>query len=123
MRSLDPDVLQIGGDGRRTIQLGANASADVRFDVVARSVGRGRIQTTVKLAGESDAFEESVPVQVTVSPESVAAYGEASPAASVPLAVPAGVVPNVGALHVELAPTSLVGLGEGARYVVEDPYG
>jgi uncharacterized protein YfaS (alpha-2-macroglobulin family) len=123
MRSLDPDVLQIAGDGRRTIQVGANASADVRFDVVAKSVGRARIQTTVKLAGESDAFEESVPVQVTVSPESVSAYGEASPAASVPLAVPAGVVPNVGGLHVELASTALVGLGEGARYVVEYPYG
>src|SRR5262249_56927854 len=83
MRSLDPDVLQIGGDGRRTMQIAANASAEARFDVTAKSVGRARIQTTVKLAGESDAFEESVPVQVTVSPESVAAYGEAAPPAPI----------------------------------------
>jgi uncharacterized protein YfaS (alpha-2-macroglobulin family) len=123
MRSLDPEVLQISGDTRRTVPVGANASAEVRFDVVARSVGRARIQTSVKLNGESDAFEESVPVQVTVSPESVAAYGEASPDASQPFAMPTGIVPNVGGLHLELASTALVGLGEGARYVVEYPYG
>jgi len=81
------------------------------------------VQTTVRLNGESDAFEESVPVEVTVSPESVAAYGEAAPDASQPFSMPAGIVPNVGGLHVELASTALVGLGEGARYVVEYPFG
>ena len=34
-----------------------------------------------------------------------------------------GVVPGFGGLHVELASTALVGLGEGARYMVEYPYG
>src|SRR5262249_15671613 len=123
MRSLDPEILQISGETKRTVQIGANASTEVRFDVVARNVGRARVQTTVKLNGENDAFEESVPVQVTVSPESVAAYGEASPDASEPLSIPTAVVPNVGGLHVELASTALVGLGEGARYVVEYPFG
>ena len=37
--------------------------------------------------------------------------------------MPAGVVPGFGGLHVELASTALVGLGEGARYLVEYPYG
>jgi len=81
------------------------------------------VQTTVRLGGETDAFEESVPVQATVSPESVAAYGEAAPDSSQPFSMPTGIVPNVGGLHVELASTALVGLGEGARYVVEYPYG
>src|SRR5262249_34001711 len=71
----------------------------------------------------SDAFEEIVPVEITVSPESVAAYGEAAPDAAQPLSMPAGIVPNVGGLHVELASTALVGLGEGARYVLEYPFG
>src|SRR6185295_18518475 len=82
-----------------------------------------RVQTSVRLNGESDVFEENVPVQITVSPESVAAYGEAAPDASQPIAIPTGVVPNVGGLHLELASTALVGLGEGARYVVEYPFG
>ena len=34
-----------------------------------------------------------------------------------------GVLPNVGGLRVELASTALVGLSEGARYVVEYPFG
>ncbi|HJZ74931.1 MAG TPA: Ig-like domain-containing protein [Vicinamibacterales bacterium] len=123
MRSLDPEVLEIAGDARRSVRVGANASIEVRFDVVAKNVGRARVQTSVRLGGESDAFEEIVPVEITVSPESVAAYGEAAPDAAQPLSMPAGIVPNVGGLHVELASTALVGLGEGARYVVEYPFG
>ena len=37
--------------------------------------------------------------------------------------IPSGVVPTFGGLHVDLASTALVGLGEGARYLVEYPYG
>ena len=37
--------------------------------------------------------------------------------------LPSGVVPGFGGLHVELASTAMVGLGEGARYLVEYPYG
>ena len=39
------------------------------------------------------------------------------------LTIPAGVVPGFGGLHVELSSTAMVGLGEGARYLVEYPYG
>jgi alpha-2-macroglobulin len=123
MRSLDPAVLQVSGDSRRVVQVGAGASAEVRFEVAATGVGRARVQTTVRLAGEDDAFEESIPVEVTVSPESVAVYGEAAPDATQPLEMPANVVPGVGGLRVEVSSTALVGLHEGARYVVEYPYG
>jgi uncharacterized protein YfaS (alpha-2-macroglobulin family) len=101
----------------------AGGSAEVRFDVIAKAVGRARVQTTVRIGNESDAFEDTVPVQITVSPETVAAYGEAAPDAKQTLAVPTGIVPGVGGLHLELSSTALVGLGEGARYVVEYPYG
>ena len=37
--------------------------------------------------------------------------------------LPAGVVPGFGGLSLELASTAMVGLGEGARYLVEYPYG
>ena len=35
---------------------------------------------TVKLAGEEDAFEDVVPIEVLVSPETVSAIGEADDA-------------------------------------------
>jgi uncharacterized protein YfaS (alpha-2-macroglobulin family) len=124
MRSLDTDVLEIAGDARRVVQIGAGGSTEVRFDVVAKAIGRARVQTSVKLGNESDAFEESIPVEVTVSPETVAAYGEAAPDSSQPVDIPTGgVVPEFGGLRVEVASTALVGLHEGARYVIDYPYG
>jgi len=126
MKSLDPAVLDISGETRKVVEMAAGGTSEVRFDFVAKAVGRARLQTTVRLGGESDAFEDSLPVEIAVSPESMAAYGEATstaPSAAVPFAMPAGIVPNVGGLHLEVSSTALVGLGEGARYVVEYPYG
>ena len=47
----------------------------------------------------------------------------ATPSATETLTIPASVVPGLGGLHVELSSTAMVGLGEGARYLVEYPYG
>src|SRR5207302_1816400 len=72
------------------------------------------------------AFQDVVPVELLVSPETVSAIGEAgegTPTASERLKLPAGVVATFGGLHVDLASTALVGLGEGARYLVEYLYG
>jgi uncharacterized protein YfaS (alpha-2-macroglobulin family) len=123
IRSLDPDVLQIAGETQRIVQVGAGGSSEVRFDVVAKAVGRARVQMTVHIGNEGDAFEDSIPVEVAVSPESVASYGEAAPDGRQPFEMPAGIVPGVGGLRVEVSSTALVGLHEGARYVVEYPYG
>ncbi|MGE3178543.1 MAG: alpha-2-macroglobulin, partial [Vicinamibacterales bacterium] len=123
MRSLDPQVLQLTGETRRVVQVPAGGSVEVRFDVSAKAVGRARIQTTATIEGERDAFEDSVPVEVAVAPETVAAYGEAAPDSRQPVEMPAGIVPGFGGLRIEVASTALVGLQEGARYVVEYPYG
>ncbi len=119
MRSLDPQVLEIAGDARRTAEVPAKGAAEVRFDLRAKAVGRARIQMTAKLRGETDAFEDVIPVEILVSPETVAAYGQTKDAAQEKIEVPGGVVPGFGGLHVETASTALVGLGEGARYLVE----
>ena len=53
---------------------------------------------TVRLNGETDAFEDVIPVEILVSPETVSAIGEAgdaAPTASERLKLPAGVVPDV----------------------------
>jgi alpha-2-macroglobulin len=123
MRSLDPSVLEIRGATSQTIQIGANGSAEVRFSAVARGIGPAHVQMSARLRDESDAFEEVLPVEILASPETVAAYGEASPSARETIAMPEGVVPGFGGLHVELSSTAMVGLGEGARYLVEYPYG
>jgi alpha-2-macroglobulin len=123
MRSLDPSVLEVRGPAKQTRAVSARGTAEARFTVAAKNVGEARVQMSVRLLGEADAFEEVLPVRVMVSPEIVAAYGQARPEAHEELELPAGVVPGFGGLQVDLASTALVGLGEGARYLVTYPYG
>jgi alpha-2-macroglobulin len=146
IKSLDPAILDVGsachpersegspaskaGDSSRsaalgmtpcTIDLAAGGNVEVRFDAVAKAVGTARIQMSVAMAGENDAFEESLPVRLLTPAETVAAYGEANPTAKETLEVPKDVAS--GGLHVELASTAMVGLSEGAEYLIEYPYG
>jgi uncharacterized protein YfaS (alpha-2-macroglobulin family) len=126
IQSLDPDVMQFAGTTPQTIDVPAGGSAEIRFDAAGRASGRARVRMTVKLGSESDAFEDVVPVEVLASPETVSAVGEADdskPTAAEALTLPSGVVPGIGGLHVDLASTALVGLSEGAQYLVEYPYG
>ena len=122
--SLDPTVLAITGPADQTFPLGAGAANEIRFAAAGLSIGRARVRMTVRAGSETDAFEDVIPVEVLASPETVAAYGVATDAASSEaITLPAGVVPGFGGLHVELASTALAGLGEGARYLVEYPFG
>jgi len=126
IESLDPQIVQFADTRSQTITLPAGGSIEVRFDAAGRSTGRARIRMMAKLAGETDAFQDVVPVEILVSPETVSAIGEADatkPTAAERLQIPKGVVPDFGGLHVDLASTALVGLGDGARYLVEYPYG
>jgi alpha-2-macroglobulin len=126
IESLDPEVMQFADTAPQTIDVPASGSVEVRFDAAGRTTGRARVRMTVKLANETDAFQDVIPVEVLVSPETVSAVGEAGDAAATAaekLKLPADVVQTFGGLHVDLASTALVGLGEGARYLVEYPYG
>ena len=126
IESLDPAILQFADTAPQTLDVEAGGSVEARFEAAGRGIGRARIRMTVKLGSESDAFQDVIPVEVLVSPETVSAIGEAGDAnatATERLRIPAGVVPAFGGLRVDLASTALVGLGEGARYLVEYPYG
>ena len=124
--SLDPDVLEFTGGAEQTLQVAAGGSIEARFDAAGKRVGRARVRMTVKIGDETDAFEDVIPVELLVSPETVAAYGEATDGnatATETLTIPASVVPGIGGLSVDLSSTAMVGLGEGARYLVEYPFG
>jgi alpha-2-macroglobulin len=136
IRSLDPDVLEITGQPAVTAEVDAKGSAEVRFNALARGVGSARVQISVSMLGESDAFEDSIPVRVLVSPETFAAYGSVGAGSAAAgtataetaraketLEIPSGIVPAFGGLHIDLASTAMVGLGEGAQYLVAYPYG
>ncbi len=126
MKSLDPAVLEVIDGAPQSLSIGPRGSIEARFDAAGKSIGRARVQMTVKVGDETDAFEDVIPVEVLASPETVAAYGEANDARSLvneSVTLPSGVVAGFGGLHVEMSSTAMVGLGEGARYLVEYPYG
>ena len=124
--SLDPDVLEFTAGAEQTLQVAAGGSIAARFDAAGKRVGRARVRMTVKIGDETDAFEDVIPVELLVSPETVAAYGEATDGnatATETVTIPASVVPGLGGLSVDVSSTAMVGLGEGARYLVEYPFG
>ncbi|HEV7238903.1 MAG TPA: alpha-2-macroglobulin family protein [Thermoanaerobaculia bacterium] len=122
IESLDPSVLSFS-NAKQTIQVGAGSATEVRFDAEAKSIGVARVRMRVQMGRENDGFEDVIPVRVLVSPETVAAYGEAKPRAEERIEIPSDVVPNFGGLRVDLSSTLMVGLAEGAQYLVEYPYG
>ena len=122
IESLDPDIISFSG-GQTILSVQPASTTEVRFDAEAKAVGTARIRMRVQLGRENDAFEETIPVRVMVSPETVAAYGEAKPRAEEKLEIPADVVPSFGGLQLDLSSTALVGLSESARYLIEYPYG
>jgi uncharacterized protein YfaS (alpha-2-macroglobulin family) len=123
IKSLDPAILEITGQAKQSAAIAAGGAVEVKFDAVAKAIGKARIQMTARMGGESDAFEDVIPVEVLVSPETVAAYGDTTAEAREKLTLPVGVVTGFGGLSLELASTAMVGLGEGARYLIEYPYG
>ncbi len=123
IRSLDPAVLQFQGSTSQTIQLAGNGTEPVRFMATARSVGTARVRVTVTLGSESDAFESTFPVTAPAPLVTRAAFGDTDSRTAERLAVPASILPGIGGLNVQMASTALVGLGEGARYLVDYPFG
>jgi len=121
IESLDPNVLAIGG--KTDVDITPGTPNEVRFDAEAKAIGSARIRMRVTMGRENDAFEDVIPVRVLVSPETVAAYGEAKPRAEETIEMPQNIVPGFGGLRVDLASTAMVGLTEAVTYLVEYPYG
>jgi alpha-2-macroglobulin len=124
IKSLDPALLQFAGSTSQTIKLEGGSTEPVRFEATARGVGTARVQMTVKLGNETDAFETTLPISAPAPLETSAAFGDTTgDRTSERITVPTGIVPGTGGLEVNLASTALVGLGEGARYLADYPYG
>ncbi len=76
IRSLDTSLLAFNGAAEQTVVLPAGGSIEARFEAVAKAIGRARVRMSVRIGGETDSFEDAIPVDVLASPEVVAAYGQ-----------------------------------------------
>lgn len=121
--SADPARLRIESNATSRVTVAAGATVNVPFDAVALAPGAARVRVNVRLNGETDGFEVPVAIGVIAPWETTAADGQTADRAAVPIVAPAAALPGAGGLRIDLASTALVGLGEGARYLVEYPYG
>ncbi|MDQ3171570.1 MAG: MG2 domain-containing protein [Acidobacteriota bacterium] len=123
IESADPALLRIESDATSRVAVAAGATVNVPFEATALAPGDARVRVAVRLNGQSDAFEIPIAIGVVAPWETTAAHGQTADRTAVPIATPANALPGAGGLRVDLASTALVGLGEGARYLVEYPYG
>ncbi len=123
IESLDPSIVEFTGDVRQRVRLEGGTSAAVRMEAVARGIGSARVRLRVTLDGNSDTLETTLPVGAPARVETLAAFGDMDARVTERLAIPAGVLPAAGGLDLSLASSALVGLGEGARYLADYPYG
>jgi uncharacterized protein YfaS (alpha-2-macroglobulin family) len=121
--SLTPALLEFQGETTLNTRLEAGATTIARFDAIARGVGAARVRVSVTAGSHKDAFEMSIPVGAPSRLVTTAAFGDTDDRRVEQLSLPAGVAPGAGGLTLELASTALAGLGEGARYLVDYPYG
>lgn len=121
--SLDAGRLALAGPAVQEVDSAPGVPAEVRFAFEARGVGMARLRFRAALGGETDAFEQVLPVEVLNPPEAAVATGSTEGTAEEALEVPGGVVPGFGGLEASLSSTALTGLEEGARYLVDYPYG
>jgi len=121
--SMDPSIVAIDGEATQRVDVAPGGAIEVRFNAIAKTVGNARIRMSVAMNGESDAFEDVLPVRLLLPADTVAAYGDTNAQARETLSVPNDAIPNVGGLRVELASTQMVNLAEGAQYLVDYPYG
>ena len=123
IESADPALLRIDSAATSRVAVAAGATVNVPFEATALAPGAARVRVAVRLNGESDAFEIPIAIGVVAPWETTAAHGQTADRSAVPIVAPASALPGSGGLRVDLASTALVGVGEGARYLVEYPYG
>lgn len=115
--------LQLEGKPQRTIRMNDGKAKEVRFTFKALQAGVATLRFTVEGGGVKDGLELKLPVQVPVSMEAVAVYGETKDKAVEGIVPPSGVMAGVGGLELGLSSTVLAGFDEGMRQLIDYPFG
>ena len=116
-------AVSVSGDARRELEVAAGKAAEVPWDCQAASTGTAVFKFRAAAGTETDGLEWKVPVRAPERLEWSATSGATEGTAEEAVARPQNGVPGSGRLKISLAPTALTGLSEGARYLLEYPYG
>jgi uncharacterized protein YfaS (alpha-2-macroglobulin family) len=122
--ALDGTAVAVEGAPSRTVFVPAGRSIETTWKCRATGIGKAEFRFAAKAGAESDGLVWSVPVSAPERLERAATSGvvEGKPVIEA-VARPSDATPGVGGLEASFSPTALSGLREGARYLLEYPYG
>jgi uncharacterized protein YfaS (alpha-2-macroglobulin family) len=111
--------------------LKSGESTKILFPLKANKKGESTLKFTAYFNGtfggkeieESDALQTNIAVKELTATETVVAVGETKEKAEQAIKVERNVRKDMGGLEVTLSSTALTNIGEGAKYLVEYPYG
>jgi hypothetical protein len=122
--SLSGGAVAAEGEPRRELVVEAGGAAEALWDCRALAPGRAVFSFRSRAGDETDGLEWSVPVRVPERLESAATSGAVEDEARVEALVrPKDSRPGAGEVRASFSPTALAGLQEGARFLLEYPYG
>lgn len=121
--TLDVKGLRVQGDAKKSVQLAANGSTEVRWRIEAPAAGPVELAFRAETAGAADAVVVKREVHVPAVLEAVSLYGETSSALAEKLGDLSAMRTDAGGLDLRVASTALVGLDGGVEALVEYPYG
>jgi alpha-2-macroglobulin len=120
---LNAKGLTLSGPNAKTISMPRGGQAEVRFPVKAMAAGEALLDFEVKAGADSDRVELKRNVDLPVSKESMAVYGETTGDAKINLGDLSTMRRDYGGLEVRVSSSQLVGLGMTVEHLLEYPYG
>ncbi|MGC4090094.1 MAG: MG2 domain-containing protein [Polyangiaceae bacterium] len=115
--------LEASGPATSQVTLSRGRSVEVRFPVKATASGPASLEFVVTGAGQQDKVLAKRNVELPVSRETVAVYGETNAAAAVALGDLRNARPDSGGLEVHVSSTALAGIGTAFEQNLDYPYG
>jgi uncharacterized protein YfaS (alpha-2-macroglobulin family) len=115
--------LTLTSAAKKTVDLDANGSVEVRFGFLAERSGKAKVSFRASGGGVSDAVEITRAISSPAATEAVALYGDTTGAAGEKLGDLSAMRDDVGGLEVSVSSTALVGLAGGVEQLLEYPYG
>lgn len=115
--------LALTGPSARTVTMPRGGQMEVRFPVKAAAPGEALIAFEVRSGADVDRVEMKRKVELPVSIEKVAVYGETSGDAAIGLGDLTAMRRDRGGLEVRVSSSALVGLGMTMDRLEEYPYG
>lgn len=110
------------GEARREVNIASGKAVEVLWTCKATGLGEAVFKFRAAAGSETDGLEWKVPVKPYERMETVATTGVVEKTGREEIAPP-GVLSVNDKLVLSLSPTALAGLEEGARYLLDYPYG